>query len=245
MEFLSSGGSQKFTIYPTLISVDDGDILVDSKTISINETLLYGYNSKLDFMLSTNGSYQNLQYSSNDGFSTKSSTDFNSLWVGVNYQFDAIFGDFKPAINFQIPVLEKSNYQNKNENSSLKAFSTKLSFKNYLDPLISTFYISALKNFEKSVGSKDIKYPDSYAIGFDLSVVLNPKASINFNFAQRYQTTLKENGVEVNPSMTLPTLGLGATYSLNETNSLTISSSVGTSSNSPDSVVSVSLWHKF
>ena len=57
LEFLSSGGSQKFTIYPTLISVDDGDILVDSKTISINETLLYGYNSKLDFMLSTNGSY--------------------------------------------------------------------------------------------------------------------------------------------------------------------------------------------
>jgi len=45
--------------------------------------------------------------------------------------------------------------------------------------------------------------------------------------------------------MTLPTLGLGATYSLNETNSLTISSSVGTSSNSQDSVVSVSLWHKF
>lgn len=167
------------------------------------------------------------------------------MWVGVNYQFDAIFGDFKPAINFQIPVLEKSNYQNENENSSLKTFSTKLSFKNYLDPLISTFYISALKNFEKSVGSKDIKYPDSYAIGFDLSVILNPKASINFNFAQRYQTTLKENGVEVNPSMTLPTLGLGATYSLNETNSLTISSSVGASSNSPDSVVSVSLWHKF
>jgi len=67
------------------------------------------------------------------------------LWVGVNYQFDAIFEDFKPAINFQIPVLEKSNYQNESENSSLKAFSTKLSFKNYLDPLISYLHLKTLK----------------------------------------------------------------------------------------------------
>ena len=245
VEFLASGGSQTFTTYPALISVDDGNILVDSKNISINETLLYAYNSKIDFILSANGSYQSSQYLSNSGFANKNDTNFNSLWLGVNYQFDSVFGEFKPALNFQVPIFEKYSYQASSDSSSLQAFSTRFSLKNYSDPLVSTFYISALKNFEKDVGSNKVSYPDSYAVGFDLSLILNPKASINFNFAQRYQTALEENGVKVSPTTTLPTMGIGATYSLNQNNSITISSSIGTSANSPDSIVSASLWHKF
>jgi len=152
LEFLASGGSQTYTTYPALISVDDGNVLVDSKTLSINETLLYAYNSKVDFMLSANASYQSMQYFSNSGFSNKDDTDFNSLWLGVNYQFNSIFGEFKPALNFQVPVFEKYRYQDNSESSSLQAFSTKFSLKNYSDPLVSTFYISALKNFEKLDG---------------------------------------------------------------------------------------------
>lgn len=245
LEFISSGGSRKYTSYPALIGIEDGDILVDSKTFSVNETLLYALDSKTDILLNANGSYRSLQYADSSGFSNKNSIDFSSLWLGVNYQFDTLLSEFKPAVNFQIPVFEKYNYQDSTKSSSLKAFSTKFSLKNYSDPLVSTFYISMLKNFEKNVGSKKIKYPDSYAIGFDLSLILNPKASINFNFAQRYQTELKENNVDVNPTTTLPTMGIGATYSINQNNSFTINSSVGSSSNSPDSILSFSLWHKF
>jgi len=105
--------------------------------------------------------------------------------------------------------------------------------------------MSTMQNFERKIGTKDIELPDSYSLGLELSLILNPKASINFNFEQRYQSVLKEDARETNPSTTLPTMGLGATYSINQTNSVTISSSVGNSSSSPDSVVSLSLWHKF
>jgi hypothetical protein len=245
LQFLASSGSKTYITYPALVSVNDGNILVDSKTTSLNETLLYSYNSKIDLILNANGSYENQQYVNSNGFADKDSTNFNSVWMGFNYQLDSILGEFKPAIEFQIPIFEKYHYQNKSASNSLKAFSTKFSLRNYSDPLVSSFYISVLKNFEKNVGDKKVQYPDSYAIGFDMSLILNQRASLNFNFAQRYQTPLKENSQKVNPSITVPTMGLGATYSISENNSFTISSSIGSSANSPDSIITASLWHKF
>lgn len=245
MDFITSGSGRKFSTYPTLIGIDDGDVLVDSKKVALNQTFLYALNEKTDLIVSANGSYQDLQYAETNGFSNKTDTNFDALWVGANYQFDTLFAEFKPSITFQIPLYEKSFYQNAHNDNSLKAFSTRLALKNYSDPLVSTFYLSTTQNFERKIGAKEVEYPDSYSMGADLSLILNPKASINFNFEQRYQSVLKENGREVNPSTTLPTMGIGATYSINQTNSLTISSSVGNSSSSPDSVVSLSLWHKF
>lgn len=245
LDFITSGSGRRFSTYPTLIGIDDGSILVDSKKVALNQTFLYALNEKTDLIVSANGSYQNLQYANSNGFSDTADTNFDALWLGINYQFDTLFAEFIPSITLQVPLFEKSFYQNTDSDDSLKAFSAKLSLKNYSDPLVSTFYISTTQNFERKIGTKDIKYPDSYSLGLDLSLILNPKASINFNFEQRYQSVLKEDARETNPSTTLPTMGLGATYSINQTNSVTISSSVGNSSSSPDSVVSLSLWHKF
>lgn len=245
VDFITSGSGRKFSSYPTLVSINDGDVLVDSKRTSLNQTFLYALNEKMDFIVSANGSSQNLQYVDANGFSNTTDTNFNALWVGTNYQFDTIFAEFKPSITFQIPLYEKSLYQNSNSDDSLKALSTRFALRNYSDPLVSTFYLSTTQNFERKIGVKDVEYPDIYSLGLDLSLILNPKASINFNFEQRYQSVLKENKREVSPSTTLPTMGLGATYSINQMNSVTISSSVGNSSSSPDSIVSLSLWHKF
>ena len=245
LDFVTSGSGRRFSTYPTLIGIDDGSVLVDSKKVALNQTFLYALNEKMDLIVSANGSYQNLQYANSNGFSDDTDTNFDALWIGVNYQFDVLFAEFKPSITFQIPLYEKSFYQNSDSGDSLKAFGARFALKNYSDPLVSTFYISTTQNFKRKVGVKDVEYPDSYSLGLDLSLILNPKASINFNFEQRYQSVLKEDASETNPSTTLPTMGLGATYSINQMNSVTIGSSVGNSSNSPDSVVSLSLWHKF
>jgi len=245
LDFVTSGSGRRFSTYPTLIGIDDGSVLVDSKKVALNQTFLYALNEKMDLIVSANGSYQNLQYANSNGFSDDTDTNFDALWIGVNYQFDVLFAEFKPSITFQIPLYEKSFYKNSDSGDSLKAFGARFALKNYSDPLVSTFYISTTQNFKRKVGVKDVEYPDSYSLGLDLSLILNPKASINFNFEQRYQSVLKEDASETNPSTTLPTMGLGATYSINQMNSVTIGSSVGNSSNSPDSVVSLSLWHKF
>jgi len=62
LQFLASSGSKTYITYLALISVNDGNILVDSKTTSLNETLLYSYNLKVDLILNANGSYENQQY---------------------------------------------------------------------------------------------------------------------------------------------------------------------------------------
>lgn len=79
LSFIASGGNQKFTSYPALVGIDDGEVLVDTKILSLNETLLYAYNSKLDFMLSVNSSYQSLQYLSQSGFKSKDTKKLSSF----------------------------------------------------------------------------------------------------------------------------------------------------------------------
>ena len=56
---------------------------------------------------------------------------------------------------------------------------------------------------------------------------------------------MKEDGKKVNNSTIMSTMGFGITYNMSENNALTLNSSVGTSTNAPDSRLTFSLWHKF
>lgn len=56
---------------------------------------------------------------------------------------------------------------------------------------------------------------------------------------------MKEDSIKVNNSTILSTIGFGVTYNMSENNAFTINSSVGTSTNAPESRLTFSLWHKF
>ena len=99
--------------------------------------------------------------------------------------------------------------------------------------------------FASGSNHTNLDLPNSYMVGLDLFLILNPNISLNLNTEHSYQTSMKEDGVKVNNSTILSTIGFGLTYNLSEKNAITIDSSVGTSTNAPDSRLSFSLWHKF
>jgi hypothetical protein len=167
------------------------------------------------------------------------------VWAGFKYALPAIAKQFKPSITMQTAVTQKIKYQDSIDEFNFKSHSLKLSIRHYSDPLISSLFIATTQNQERQIGDKDIKLADSYSIGLDLFVILNPKVSLNFAFENSFQSELKEDGVKVNESTILSSRSFGATYSINEANSFTINSKTGTSSNAPNSIVSFSLWHKF
>jgi len=245
LDFITSNNTRTFTTYPTMSSYDDGSNVVETRQTVLNETILYGYNLKIDFILNGNYIYDRTTYAGVNSNNSKTNTKFDALWLGVKYDLDSIFGEFKPSITFQTALLQNLSYQQKEENHNLKSYSLQYSLKNYSDPLVSTISFATTQNLKREIGNKSVKLADSYTIGLDLSLILNPKVSLNFAFDNTFQTKMKEDDFVVNDSSILSSMGFGVTYSLNEKNAFTFSAKTGTSANTPDSTISFSLWHKF
>ncbi|MCK5111275.1 MAG: hypothetical protein KAQ94_07115 [Arcobacteraceae bacterium] len=245
LDILTSNNTRSFDTYPTMSSFDDGSNVTETRKTVLNQTILYGYNSKIDLLFS--GSYINdrITYAGQSSNYSQTSNSFDSLWVGFKYDLDTIGGEFKPNITFQTSLGQSTTYQTKKERHSLKSYNLKYALKNYSDPLVSTIFISTTQNLKRTIDTKNIKLPDSYTLGLDLSLILNPKVSLNFGFEETYQTKMEEDGATVNDSTILSSIGFGVTYNLNEKNAFTFNSKMGTSANTPDSTVSFSLWHKF
>jgi len=245
LDIVTSNNTRSFTSYPTMSSFDDGSNITESRQTILNQTILYGYNSDIDLLFSGSFIYDRTTYAGATSNYSETSNSFDSLWVGLKYDLDTIAGQFKPNITFQTALAQNTTYQTKEKRSSLKSFSLKYALKHYSDPLVSSISFSTTQNLKRDVGDKEIKLPDSYTLGLDISLILNPKVSLNFAFDNTYQTKMKEDSYTVNDSTILSTMGFGVTYSLNEKNAFTFNSKIGTSANAPDSTMSFSLWHKF
>lgn len=245
LDILTSNNTRTFTSYPTMSSFDDGSNVTETRQIMLNQTILYGYSSKIDLLFSGSYIYDKTTYAGITSNSSETSSTFDGLWVGIKYDLDSLWGEFKPDITFQTAINQKTTYQREDEKHSFKSFNLQYSLRNYSDPLVSTISFATTQNLKKEVNNIEIDLPDSYTLGLDLSLILNPKVSLNFAFDNTYQTKMQEEGQTVNDSTILSTIGFGVTYSLDEKNAFTFNSKVGTSANAPDSTISFSLWHKF
>lgn len=245
IDTINSDGTRRFSSYPNLLSYDDGTIITESKKVFFGQTLLYSYSSSLDLFLSYNLSYENLDLIESNKIKNETDFDFDSLWIGGSYNFDKKIAGFRQSLSFQTSLTQKTKYQNEEENYSLKSYNIKYSLKSFSDPLISTFYLGTTQNLDRNINDIELELPNSYSVGLDLFLILNPDVSLNLNFEQNYQTEMKEDGMKVNSSTILSTMGFGITYNINEANAITINAGIGTSTNAPDSRLSLSLWHKF
>ena len=245
LDIVTSNNSRRFTSYPTMSSFDDGSNVTETRQTILNQTILYGYNSKIDLLFSGDFIYDKTTYAGIRNNTDETSSYLNGLWFGFKYDFDSIWGQFKPNISFKTALTQNTTYQQIDKKHSFKSFNLKYSLRNYSDPLVSSISFSTTQNLKRDIEDKEIKLPDSYTIGLDLSLVLNPKVSLNFAFDNTYQTKMEEDNFKVNDSTILSTMGFGVTYSLDEKNAFTFNSKVGTSANAPDSTISFSLWHKF
>jgi len=242
---LSSGNSNTFMTYPDLIAVDEGKYYQDVKMLSMTQTFLYDITQKVDLLVSANGSIKRKEYFDVfNGYGHENSTDFDSLWVGGTYSFNAI-DDFKPYLTLQTSLYQKERYLESTKNTYANSYSMKLAFRNYSDPIISTLYIGSIYNGAKDIGGHKVDNGNSFSAGLDFSIILSPKIALDIGTEQRYQTETKIDGVVYSNAAAISTMTIGATYSMSSKNSLAASGSMGGSSKSPDSIFSVSLWHKF
>lgn len=244
LQSISSGGSNSFASYPELVAVNDGRNWQDVKSLSLTQTFLYGLTSKLDILASGTASASRREYVDTSGYGHKNSNDFDSLWLGGSYSFDAI-GAFKPQITAQAALYQKDRFLDNTANFALKSFSIKGALKNYSDPVVSSIFAGSVINDKRHIGGDDVENGNSYFAGFDISVVLSPKVSLDIGIEQRYQSESKVNGVKSSGSISISTMSIGATYTLNSKSSISISGSSGGSSSSPDSIFSICLWQKF
>ncbi len=245
LDILTANNTRTFDTYPTMSSFDDGSNVTETRQTILNQTFLYGYSSKIDFIFSGSYVMDRTTYAGQTSNYSKTTNSFDSIWLGLNYDLDTIAGQFKPKFTFQTAVAQNNTYQEKKEQFNFKSYNLKYALKNYSDPLVSTVFVSTTQNLKRKINDKDIEFADSYTLGLDLSLILNPKVSLNFGFEETYQTKMKEDSQTANDSTILSNLGFGVTYSLNESNAFTFNSKIGTSANAPDSTMSFSLWHKF
>ena len=239
---LSSNTSRNFGVNP-IYSYDDG-VVAQTKRLSFKETFLYAYNSKVDLVLSFSGMYQN-QDVITDTIKTDTTTEFSNLWVGFKYAFDKKIGDFKQEITLKTAVYEKNHYAENKSASNFKSYNIRYSLSALLDPVVLNIYLETLQNLSRKIDDKNIKFPNIYTLGVNTNIILNPKFSLSLDFIETYQTKLLEDNQKVNPSTILSQIGFGFTYNIDSKNAIIISTLVGTSSSAPDSISSLSLWHKF
>lgn len=248
LDIINANGTRTFSTYPILVSYDDGTLVTETQQLVFGQTLMYGFSNNLDLFLSYNILNDRIKYLDFGSQSTKSdnNTNFNSLYIGGNYTFDSLLIDeFQQSIIFQTAVLQNIKYQNADKDYSFKDYNLKYSVKSFSDPLVTILSLGTNQTLKRDISNTNIDLPNSYFVGLDLFLILNPNISLNLNTEHSYQTSMKEDGVKVNNSTILSTIGFGLTYNLSEKNAITIDSSVGTSTNAPDSRLSFSLWHKF
>jgi hypothetical protein len=245
LQTLSSGSANSYRSYPDLVSVSEGEAWTDVKTISLTQTFFYDFTESFDALISASGSMKRREYLDlTNGAGHSDKTEFDSLWVGGTYSFDTK-GAFKPSLTYQTSVYQKDRYLGNTKNSSLSSHSLRLTLMNYSDPVISSLYIGTIINNSKTIAGYKIEDGNSFMFGFDMSVVLSPKISLDFGMEQRYQTESKVDGVADANARAISTLSIGATYSIASDLSISLSGSLGGSSESPDSMMGISVWQKF
>jgi len=244
-DMLSSGSSNSFNTYPDLVANNEGKYWQDVKIFSMHQTFLYDITENFDAMVTATGSVKRREYYDILSlYGHEDSTDFDSLWVGGTYSFNAI-EDFKPYLTLQASVYQKDRYLESTKNSYGNSYSAKLAFRNYSDPVISTLYVGAMYNGTKNISGYNVDNGNVFSAGLDFSIILSPKIALDLGTEERYQSETKIDGVAYSNAAIISTMTMGATYSMSSKNSLAVSGSMGGSSKSPDSIFSVSLWHKF
>lgn len=247
VSYLSSGNAYIYNMYPTLVAQPDTKTWTDTKQVSISQTFIYTLTPKFDILVAGNGSYKQNEYVSNFGFSYDSerSFDFDSLWIGGIYTGDTIGGIFVPQVTLQGGVIQREEHFDEAKNFIFKSFSAQFALKNYSDPVISSLYIGGVYNMDRNFNYGKLEYGNSFYFGFDMSIILSPKISLDVGLEQRYQSGSKFEGRKTSNSYSIPTFSLGATYSLNSDTAISVSGTAGGSSSAPDSVFTISLWKKF
>jgi len=211
----------------------------------LRQSFLYSFNESLDLSFGGRASYVSSDYVAND-LSRKTSDDWdlNSLSLGFIYTGSS-FKNFIPQLSFDLSLFDRITMLNQKKNFFSKSASLQFAFKNYSDPLVSSLYIGVAYSGNLHFSAGKVNFGNAIFAGFNGSIILSPKVSLDLSFQQTYQEASKHNNNKYTQNYSIPTLSLGFTYSLDDDTALSISGTGSGSSSAPSSIFSLSLWKKF
>ena len=247
LEYLSSGNADFYNSKPYVSVFNDGKNYLDNKQISLRQTLIYSLNKSLDIVLNAKASYVRSDIDTgflSSEYSTEQRVNFDTVGVGIIYSFDSL-GAFIPQISLNLGVFERVRFDEMLKNFYAKNANAQVSFKSYTDPLIFSLYMGFGYNDNLKFKGNAVNFGNAYYVGFDGSIVLSPKISLDIGFQQSYQEASKYNGRQYTSNYSIPTISLGFSYSLDNDTAISVSGTGSGSNSAPSSIFGISLWKKF
>lgn len=247
VEYLSSANADFYNSKPYVSVFNDGRNYLDNKQISIRQSLIYSLHKSLDLLLNAKASYirsdiEHSNFLEPSTYSTEERMNFDSVGVGMIFSFDSL-ASFIPQLSLHLSVFERVKFDGQIKNFSTKNANAQMSFKTYSDPIILSLYFGFGYNDNLKFGGNAVNFGNAYYAGFDGSIVLSPKVSLDIGFQQSYQEASTYNGRAYTANYSIPTISLGFSYSFDDDTAISLSG-VGSGS-APSSIFTLSLWKKF
>lgn len=237
---LVGSSDYQYSLYP---NTSAQRVSEQSKSVSLQQMLLYTFDSSLDVFAVGVGSYSKSEKDGED-YASSSKFAFDALWLGASYSTPSVL-DFVPQITLQAAMVERQSLEKESKNFFVHSASADVRLQSFSDPVVYAFYVGGRYNHKRKFKDNKVKMGDSVFAGMDISVLLSPKVSLDFELEQSYQAPSKLDGLKSSSSYLLPSLTLGATYSFDSRTAIAISGSAAGSGAAPDSSFRISLWKKF
>lgn len=247
LSLLTTGNANSYRIYPDLLVEGDQTLWNNTYSFSLNQTLMYTITPKLDIFANVGGSFSRQEFENilSSTYRHSNHAKFDSLWFGFVYSLPRMY-DFIPQATFQTAIMQRERANENLQTFYLKSQSLQLSLRSYSDPLVYSLYIGANYNAERKFRHTGrVNYGQSFYGGVNFSIILSPKITLDAYSEQRFQTPQRVNGVRGSGLRSFTTIGGGTTYSFNADTALSFSVATGSSSASPDSIITLSLWKRF
>lgn len=249
VEYLSSGNADFYNSKPFVSVFNDGKNYLDNKQISIRQTLIYSPSKNLDVLLNAKASYirsdiEHSHFLEANTYSTEQRVNFDHINLGLIYSFKNL-SSFIPQLSLNLSIFERVRFDGQIKNFTTKNANAQMSFKTYSDPIILSLYFGFGYNENLKFGKNAVNFGNAYYAGFDGSIILSPKVSLDIGFQQSYQEASRYNGRTYTGNYSIPTISLGFSYSFDDDTAISLSG-IGSGSNSaPSSIFTLSLWKKF
>ncbi|WP_052043225.1 hypothetical protein [Campylobacter sp. MIT 97-5078] len=249
LEYLSSGNADFYNTFPFISVYNDGRNYTDNKQFSLRQNFIYSLNNKLDVMLSAKASFvrsdsEQISFFAPTSYTHEQYTNFDNLSLGLVYSFENL-GDFVPQLSASISVFDRVRFTTAKKLFYASSGNLQLSFKTFSDPLILSLYLGSAYNSTLHFKSNKVNFGNAVFAGFNGSIILSPKVSLDIGFSQSYQQGSKFNGRQYTSSYSIPNISLGFSYSLNDDTAISLSGSASGSNSAPNSIFALSLWKKF
>jgi len=229
-----------FVSIPTYMGISN----TNQDFINYGINVRYGINKDLEVFSNLNLFTSNTR-SSDSSFTNDSSSGFNNLSFGLNYQIKQEDETPSIIIGANTNLIERTIFMNGSKDSSFKSFSLFATSYSSVDPIIFLLDTRYRVNLKKENNSQTIENGDIITFSPSIIFVVNPYISLNWGIDYNFKNKDKMNGMTVSNSESSIGYRFGVNYELNSKKYLNINISKKDTNDYSSNNVSLALSYEF